>query len=594
MLVTQRLHIGNTSSPAHLHRKGQLFYYRRRLPAPTGGHVMLSLRTRNHHRAVYLCGLLDAGFAECLRIYSVSVTDPMNNKNALSVDLKPILKEYLKEILADDLQQHRTAPPRQSVYVKGREHPEQSRMDADLSFLSSVKGAYQEALSERDTRPVEAAALALMAKHGVPEHQRMELCFGLLQTFIKSLDVSERRVKGEYQEDELVNPVMAPATNAKVQNAVVDDYGDQPLLSELLSDYFDHQFTETGWSQQTLKQNTATIERFIELVGNKPIQSYTREHLGEFYTVALKVPAKWGQMPKWRAMTWTDLVAETKGDDAIPRLSKRTLERHFHALGGLFKHYKQLGKYVGENPANGFTFPSGKGKTATLSFDRQMWEGDRLLKLFGSPLWQGCKSENKRHLSGDLVVRDDKYWLPLLGLYHGNRLEEFAQLSRSDVKKEGGVHYFDIQDELEGNHLKNKQSSRRVPVHPKLMEWGFLEYVKEVAPNPEDRLFPKLERSGPDKKFGTNFSKWFTRFRKNIDVYEKGLDYHSFRHGVVTKLYNASVDDAVVIQLAGHEGQGTSKKTYLKDLSIKLLHDGISKVQWPDVERVIDASLRRN
>lgn len=592
MEVTQRLHKGYTNGPAHLHRKGQLFYYRRRLPIPFDGQVLLSLRTRNYHRAVYLCGLLDAGFAECMNMNSVSVIDPMNKNSSTSVDLKPILKEYLQDVLDRDLEQHRSTSPIQGVYIKGRAYPEQSRVDADLSFLSSVRSEFLEALNERDTRPVEAEALELMEKHGVPKHQQMELCFGLMQTFIKSLKVSEKRVLGEYEAFEIPFPDAAPATDSTAEQVEVDDFGDQPLLSELLPDYFDHQLTETGWSQQTLKQNTATIERFIELVGDKPIQLYTREHLGEFYAVALKIPAKWGQMPKWRAMTWTNLAIETKGDATIPRLSKRTLERHFHGLGGLFKHYKQLGKYVGDNPANGFTFPSGKGKTATLSFDRQMWEGERVLKLFSSPLWQGCKSENKRYLAGELVVRDDKYWLPLLGLYHGNRLEEFAQLSRSDVKQEGEIYYLDIQDELDGNHLKNKQSSRRVPVHPKLMEWGFMAYVETIAPKPTDRLFPNLTRAGPDNKFGANFSKWFTRYRQNIDVYERGVDYHSFRHGVVTKLYEASVDDAVIIQLAGHEGQGTSKKTYLKELSINLLHEGISKVRWLEVEKIIDVSLR--
>jgi len=484
---------------------------------------------------------------------SVSVTDPMNENSSPSIDLKPILKEYLQDVLARDLEQHRSTPPRRSVYINGRAYPEQSRVDADLSFLSSVRSEFLEALDERDTRPVEAEALELMEKHGVPEYQRVELCFGLMQTFIKSLEVSEKRVKGVYQEYEVGSSENAPVTVVEAAQVVNSNADDQPLLSELLLDYFEHQLTETGWSQQTLKQNTATIHRFIELVGDKPIQSYTREHLGEFYTVALKIPAKWGQMPDWRAMSWKELVAATKGDEAIPRLTKRTLERHFHGLGGLFKYYKQLGKYVGDNPANGFTFPSGKGKTVTLSFDRQMWQGKKVIHLFRSPLWHGCKTENKRYLKGDLIVKDEKYWLPLLGLYHGNRLEEFAQLTRTDLKLENGIAFFDVQDELEGNHLKNDQSTRRVPVHPMLIKWGIIKYIEDVAPKQTDRIFPNLKRAGPDEKFGVNFSKWFTRYRKNIDAYERGVDYQSFRHGVVTKLHDASVASVVVNQLVGHE-----------------------------------------
>jgi len=534
---------------------------------------------------VYLCGLLDQGYADYMRMNNVSVTEDMSASGSPSVDLKPILKEYLSDILERDLEQHRSTPPKQGVYVKDRLYEEQTRADADLSFLSSLRGQYLEALEDRDISLVENDALALMERHGVPEHQRLELCFGLMQTFVKSLQVSEQRVRGEYPDVD-VQLTTIPQGLVKADEQAVATADGQPHLSELLPEYFEHQVKETGWSQQTLKQNKATIERFIELVGDKPIQSYVREHLGEFYTVALKVPAKWGQTPEWRNMTWKDLVAATKGDETIPRLTKRTLERHFHALGGLFKHYKQIGKYKGENPANGFTFPSGKGKSVTLGFDRQMWEGEKIVQLFGSPLWQGCKTENKRYLDGNLIIKDDKYWLPLLGLYHGNRLEEFAQLTRADILSEDGITYFNLQDELEGNHLKNEQSKRRVPVHPMLIKWGFLDYVDEVTSASEDRIFPQLQRAGPDNKFGVTFSKWFTRYRQKIGAYERGLDYHSFRHGVVTKLYEASVASVVINQLVGHEGQGTGQQEYLKGLSIQKLYKGISRVNWPEVEEL--------
>lgn len=74
---------------------------------------------------------------------------------------------YAQEQCERDLEQYRSAPPRQGVYTKGRAYPEQSRADADFSFLGDVRADFKEALSERDIRPVEADALELMEKHGV-------------------------------------------------------------------------------------------------------------------------------------------------------------------------------------------------------------------------------------------------------------------------------------------------------------------------------------------------------------------------------------------------------------------------------------------
>lgn len=137
--------------------------------------------------------------------------------------------------------------------------------------------------------------------------------------------------------------------------------------------------------------------------------------------------------------------------------------------------------------------------------------------------------------------------------YHGNRLEEFAQLLRSDVRREEDIWFIDINDEGQ-KQVKNEQSKRRVPIHPELLRLGFIDYVESTAPNPDDHVFPLLRPGGPDNKLGYYFSKWWTRYRKDIGVYMKGVDYHSFRATVATKLAEADVSLEVRNELLGHEG----------------------------------------
>jgi len=50
--------------------------------------------------------------------------------------------------------------------------------------------------------------------------------------------------------------------------------------------------------------------------------------------------------------------------------------------------------------------------------------------------------------------------------------------------------------------------------------------------------------------------------QKDVGLYEKGLDYHSFRGGVTTKLTAANVSLDVRNELLGHEGASVDERVY--------------------------------
>jgi integrase len=123
-----------------------------------------------------------------------------------------------------------------------------------------------------------------------------------------------------------------------------------------------------------------------------------------------------------------------------------------------------------------------------------------------------------------------------------------------------------------------------VPLHPELIRVGFLDYVAETTASPKDQVFPELKPGGKDQKLGYYFSKEFSRYRESIGVRRRGLDYHSFRHGVTTKLYEAGVSEAFVDLLTGHESGGESRRRYLKGISLPQLRAAMERVQWPEVD----------
>lgn len=541
--------------------KRGVYYYRRRLPKPHGSELALSLGTKNYREAEHLAALLDQAFN--------SIVVQMASHS----DLPAILKAYLKDQLDADHQYRLQAPPNKPVYAMADEvDDDRDPVDADLEIIDYLLAEAREKLALRNFKSVAKGVAELMAEHNLSEDLRQELAHGLLRANVQALELMRRRALGDEPQIDLQEQLpLSPPTASLHQSSAPSG----PLLSELLPAFIEFMTTEKGWRGQATAQNETTYRMFIEWCGDKPIQSYVRKDMGEFFDMLRKLPNLWSKDKRWRGLPLRKVIEQSK-DLTVDRLAMKTVKRHFSALGTLFRHHKKRGLYEGENPAYGFDFPTkGRGKGV-----RKIWAGEKLTKLFESPVWTGCHP-HFRSQRGDQIIRDDKFWLPLLGLYHGNRLEEFAQLRREDIKHEDDIWFFNVTDEGE-RQLKNEQSIRRVPIHPAVLTLGFLEYVEQIAPKNGDMVFPDLRPGGKDNKVGFYFTKWWTAYRKSIGVYERWLDYHSFRHGVTTKLFAAGVSQAVVDELTGHEGEGTSRAVYLHDLPIKLLHEAISKIEWPE------------
>ena len=515
----------------------------------------MSLRTTSYREAEHLATVLDSEFSTFFE------------GQPTMADVKQLLRQRLKDSLAADREQHLSARSGRAVY--GGDYHGVDPLDTDEQIISGLLSDARERLARRETRHVEDEVGKLLQAHSLPEEVRSELAIGLLNVEVRVLESCLDRVlhgvQIDLESDNLVRPDV-PVTKS-----------DGQLLSVVWPMFVELMVTEEGWRGQTVSQNSTTYKMFIECCGDRSADSYERTDCADFYDLLRGLPTLYSKKKEWRDLGLEQIVDRTRSED-IERLSMKTISRHFSALGRLFNHLRTRGEFVGENPAHGFEFPT-KGRA---SKKRMMWEGEKLTKLFSSPVWMGCYSQSRRSAPGKIVIRDSKYWLPLLGLYHGNRLEEFAQLLTVDVKQEDGISYFDINDDG-GKQVKNEQSKRRVPVHPKLVELGFLDHVAEVAADSGEFLFPDLKPGGPDNKRGYYFTKWWTRYRKAIGVYERGLDYHSFRHGVTTKLYAASVPEAHVDELTGHDGGGTSRKVYKKEMPLTVIHQAIAKVKWPEV-----------
>jgi integrase len=188
------------------------------------------------------------------------------------------------------------------------------------------------------------------------------------------------------------------------------------------------------------------------------------------------------------------------------------------------------------------------------------------------------------------------YWLPLLALFMGARREELGQLRVSDVRQAPYVDAaeqrqqawcIDITDTPDeagvlANQIKNDASRRLIPLHPQLIELGFISYVQGLS-NRQGRVFPDLKPVGVGQKLTDKWGQWFGRYKRDLGVTDKLKVFHSFRHTWKTHATEAGISERICREFQGHEGKDAADKYGAKP-SMATLVAAIGKYRIPGLK----------
>lgn len=235
--------------------------------------------------------------------------------------------------------------------------------------------------------------------------------------------------------------------------------------------------------------------------------------------------------------------------------TSQNINMHLSTVIKLLNYAMRL-DLIQTNVASGLTVKVIHSEKTRCSFDLSA-----LKKIFGSPVYK----LGHRPIGGG---GEASYWLPLLAMYTGARLEELCQLHPDNVMQ---VLYHDegseistwvihITDAGEGQGLKNAGSRRRIPLHPELERLGFISYLLQAKLQGRKRIFDKLTPS-VDGKEGGNFTKWFGRYlRHTCKVEDRRMVFHSFRHLFKEIMRELEVSKEINDALTGHESGDVGDK----------------------------------
>lgn len=308
------------------------------------------------------------------------------------------------------------------------------------------------------------------------------------------------------------------------------------LLSSYVDTYLTNAFTASKPNDKTLESYRAAILLFIEIVGDKPLQRLNVRDQNRFEDVISKIPANRTKIAVARALSVDEMVALD-----VPKLSpqstKNIAQRTNNFLSWAFR--REGGKPPFELMGN--VRITARSKTV----HRRAFTDDELRTLF-QPTTYAQGRQRSPYM----------YWLPLIGLHTGMRINEIAQLALADIGSHDGItclHVTDDDEEVDGRRAKRVKTNagrRIVPVHNALLNLGLLDYAQAVRQDGHKVLFPELigGRDGP----GQPASKYFARYCDRVGLRDPGLVFHSFRHGAVSRMRAAGIAKELRMVVVGH------------------------------------------
>ncbi len=319
---------------------------------------------------------------------------------------------------------------------------------------------------------------------------------------------------------------------------------------------------------QTQGQYEAVFRMFDQWAGNPELDDIDRVKASKFLTLISSLDPHWGRSAKTKERTFSEIM-ELYGNHEVG-LSNRTINRFSMALGLVWKWAKRVGEFNGENPWEGL----------------QRREGERR-KIGMLPFTSDELSVLLRH-KPEVAPEKPNYettlrWVCWIAAYSGMRLNEICNRMITDIKQIDGIWCFEI------TGAKTAAGDRLVPVHSRLINLGFIDYLKAQK---GDWLFPALKPGGPDQKRSWYLSKTFTTYRRklgvthlNSDKKRDRVDFHSFRRSVIQVLERARLPQTEVAQVVGHEKVGITFGTYNPDgLEVGTLRDVIETIRYPALD----------
>lgn len=546
-------------------RVGKSYRVRKRIPADcraafgiSGEFKTVSLHTTNkreaQERAVPILADIDAKIAEARGLIASPTEDQRLNPARVETLIREWRFREIDRAYHDTYNGHRDT--RDPIAV--------SQLRYGLQHHSTI-----DRIADFDARM--AAVLGVTPLHPViqraDERERLRMAWHDVETFTARFPTD---LSGWPEEvDAPLISTAAPAAPSPVKLAGMK-------LSELRDAW--------GGVKPLGARQKGYIRRLVEFLGDADIATIQPLDLDRFLIELKRFPLT--KKPSDERLPFADLIAAYEGTDQA-RLHIKTIWNWTVVYKAMFA-FAVSRRLLAHNPAADMM----KKPSSDEANDRNPYSEADLVYIFTRPMFTGFSGPAQtgyRNQPGEEVVEDAKYWLPIVALHTGMRLEELASLKTSEIISEGEALAFDLTKRpLKGSDgVKNGSARRIIPLHKRLYDLGFADWMMARA-DKQTHVFADLTTDGQGKR-GSQFSKWWGLWcHSNADIAGEGIDdpsltFHSFRHSFKRAARQSPVKEEVHDLLTGHQQGNSVARSYGSGVdlgTLKFAMDQI-KIHWP-------------
>lgn len=411
-----------------------------------------------------------------------------------------------------------------------------------------------------------------------------------------------------------VAPAVASATPAAEGSVIVLDPITAKHGKKLFSQLFETYRSDRRWGEDQFRRMTTEAGLFKDLMGDPKLGDIEKETILEYAERLGKLPTNIYQSKRKYGTDSLPRLIDIAERENLARKTEKTIKGHIGRLSEIL-NYGATNHMLRFNPAADYKRGRGRGEMQRAQDERDVFNPEELNLIFSQDWFQnGTGKFSERNWT---FWRPHYYWLPLLGLLTGARLNELSQLYLDDILQsdnDPAVWYIDFNlnkpDKIDADDpdpnsdesdpdrdksLKTVNAIRVVPLHDTIVQLGFAEYVAALRKGGHTRLFPELKHDKV-KGYGKPAGSWFNeRFLgRKLGIVRNGKKtFHSLRHCFLSATERLELTERVMAQLAGHQRGTTQSGTrYVKDRSADELKPIVNRLNYPCLSGVAPFQIK--
>jgi integrase len=561
-----------------LELRNGVWQYRRRVPADLGrsfGKPMVrqSLNTGSIKEAQKRRNILDveydARFA-ALRLENAGTeTTPSPARITKANTRAPLSREEVKQIIADHVARE-TAKFERSILARPAEDSEEkAALEWEQAKIIDVLGQPENPLQHELIADTYETLFKGRQFGGVSSTEAAEL---VRRGLIEIIRHETRILSDDF-------PLFAPEPRAGVPPTSQTTFGE--VAREYLNDEIE-KATVNRRRPQWIDKVTAHVEFLIEFVGEHvPIVRVDYDEAKRLQSALARMPSN--RRKKYPKLTIQRAIEQAQ-KDKVRLLSPISQSRYLDFFRGIMA-LATAKRLVPSNPALGLR-PI-KQDVLSASEKRPPFAVEQIAEIFDSGFYrQWVPGASAPYEKAD---RDWRFWLPLLLAFSGMRPGEACQMLTADIHQSPNGHWYaklietdDESDDTADKSLKTTFSRRNVPIHPELLEIGFLQFVQIRKKDKADQRLFKGMKKGPRGYFSDYPCRRFREhfLPKMVELQPRQTVY-SFRHSFRDALRRIKAPVDVVSALGGWSEGSRVSDAYGSKNGPDYLFDYIEQVSYP-------------